>query len=180
MEVQHFSSAESAKKIIERGLRTRNRAKAGLKSVMRNHGLMEWVSVPWTNHKTADNDAFNDLTVNFSLWVLHILAGNKHEITWSPYSYLGNETLVRRPCLPLSIVEPRMESAAASESRDIVHHQGTVSNKREAPSNVVIATASRVHSELEEDVAASFAKEDEFSLTQVRLLQPSRLLLSCH
>ena len=60
---------------------------------------MEYVIVPWKNHRTGNVDEYEDLTVNFSLWVLHILAGNSHDVDWN-YPGLVEEILVQHPCLP--------------------------------------------------------------------------------
>lgn len=60
---------------------------------------MEYVVVPWRNHRTGNVDEYEELTVNFSLWILHILAGNSHEVDWR-YPGLVEEILVQQPCLP--------------------------------------------------------------------------------
>ncbi|KAI9150000.1 hypothetical protein HJFPF1_09750 [Paramyrothecium foliicola] len=66
---------------------------------LRTNGLMEYVVVPWRNHKAHGTGEYLELTVNFSLWVLHILAGNNHEVDWS-YKRLVDELLVPGPCSP--------------------------------------------------------------------------------
>ncbi|KAI9149998.1 kinase-like protein [Paramyrothecium foliicola] len=76
---------------------------ADLQQVLCDQGLMEWVSVPWEIHRRDDIEDFQDLTINFSLWVLHILAGNRHEVDWQ-YLPLGEETLVQHSCVAMDTI----------------------------------------------------------------------------
>lgn len=55
-------------------------------------GLLEYISVPWKNHRSGDPEKYKDLTVNLALWFIHILAGNDYEISWD-YGALISETL---------------------------------------------------------------------------------------
>jgi hypothetical protein len=55
---------------------------------------MEYVSIPWDDtQKGKDNDP-KRLTMNLSLWFIHILAGNEHEVALE-YGELRNEMLVQ-------------------------------------------------------------------------------------
>src|SRR3569833_1312213 len=66
---------------------------AGVKQSMTDNGLMEYISIPWSNHRgNGSVEDYKDLTVNFALWVLHILAGNGHKIDWD-YGPLKDERL---------------------------------------------------------------------------------------
>ena len=63
-----------------------------LKKRLATDGLMEYVSVPWDNHRSGDPEKYKDLTVNLALWFIHILAGNRHEISWD-YDALTSKKL---------------------------------------------------------------------------------------
>lgn len=65
---------------------------------LKRNGVMEYVSIPWDNTKTGKSNYSQGLTINLSLWFIHILAGNEHEVAWE-YGELRNETLVRQPCI---------------------------------------------------------------------------------
>ena len=58
---------------------------------------MEYVSIPWENHRKNDSDNHGALTVNLALWFVHILAGNAHELAWS-YDDLWKEKLTTGAC----------------------------------------------------------------------------------
>lgn len=63
---------------------------------MIEHGRLEYKSVRWGAHRDSQQslDDFHHLTVNLSLWVLFILAGNNSQIGWD-YKPLEQECLVR-------------------------------------------------------------------------------------
>lgn len=65
---------------------------------------MEYVSIPWKHGTDENNDQYKKLTVNLALWVLHILAGNHHQIL-GDYPDLHAEKLV----LPVSPSENTRE-----------------------------------------------------------------------
>ncbi|PVH98883.1 hypothetical protein DM02DRAFT_729598 [Periconia macrospinosa] len=49
-------------------------------------GLLEWVSVPWCNGRTADGHEVEDgngMSVNTALWCLHLLAFADNSIKWT-------------------------------------------------------------------------------------------------
>ncbi|PHH91464.1 hypothetical protein CDD83_365 [Cordyceps sp. RAO-2017] len=68
-----------------------------LERSLREDGLMEYVSIPWASDETQDADSDGTLTVNLALWLVHILAGNHHEVDWS-YCPLASETLATKAC----------------------------------------------------------------------------------
>jgi hypothetical protein len=57
---------------------------------------MEYQVIPWEMHRPTGQEGFRELTVNFSLWVLHILAGNAHEVDWN-YIPLAKEQIITHP-----------------------------------------------------------------------------------
>lgn len=59
-------------------------------------GLMEFVSIPWTNHRNPDDSSEKIWTINLALWFVHILAGNRFEAARS-YDSLITETLGTAP-----------------------------------------------------------------------------------
>lgn len=66
-----------------------------IKDWMTQHGRLEYKSIRWGVHRNAEQslDDFRELTVNLSLWVLFILAGNSSYIEWG-YKPLEEECLV--------------------------------------------------------------------------------------
>jgi hypothetical protein len=92
-----------------------------IKKVLKNDGLMEYKIIPWKTHRVGDCETFKELTINFSLWVLHILAGNAHEVKWE-YDPLHMETLVPQPCPPpspqLGALTPSMNEAGERDPAD--------------------------------------------------------------
>lgn len=67
-----------------------------IRDSMIEHGRLEYKSVRWRVHRDPQQslDDFHHLTVNLSLWVLFILAGNNWKLGWS-YIPLEQEYLVR-------------------------------------------------------------------------------------
>ncbi|KAI8663384.1 hypothetical protein NCS57_00939200 [Fusarium keratoplasticum] len=55
-------------------------------------GLMEYISIPWANHRQGDLESHETWTINLALWFMHILVGNKYEVCWR-YDRLQDETL---------------------------------------------------------------------------------------
>ena len=55
-----------------------------VQELMIEHGLLEYKSIQWGAHRDAEQspDDFRELTVNLSLWILFILAGNSWQIGW--------------------------------------------------------------------------------------------------
>ncbi|KAM0440766.1 hypothetical protein ACHAPT_000067 [Fusarium lateritium] len=49
---------------------------------LRDDGLLEYVSIPWTNHHQGDFNNYKGLTVNLAMWFVHILAGNRYWVDW--------------------------------------------------------------------------------------------------
>ncbi|KAI1274740.1 hypothetical protein F5Y07DRAFT_204659 [Xylaria sp. FL0933] len=64
-----------------------------LTSSLISHGLMEWKSIKWSEHRQqGENEEYRELTTSMALWVMHILAGNDNEIRQG-YSPLIDEKL---------------------------------------------------------------------------------------
>jgi hypothetical protein len=100
---------------------------------------MEYVSIPWENHKRRDSDHYNSLTVNLALWFVHILAGNAHEVGWS-YPDLWEEQLTTGACAA-SRSSDDSESEPDSEASEPPQKQGSLrlgshSRKRRRDSDV--------------------------------------------
>lgn len=56
---------------------------AELKQALKDRGLMEYKSIPWEAHRAEQSiDEYRELTMNLSLWCLHVLAGSNYEIQW--------------------------------------------------------------------------------------------------
>jgi hypothetical protein len=89
---------------------SREEQKAMQRSLNR-YGLMEYQAIPWSTYRKGDCDNFHDLTVNFSLFVLHVLAGNAHDIKWE-YADLLDEALVPQPC---SLPQPETPGLTPTE-----------------------------------------------------------------
>ncbi|KAI9148964.1 putative endo-beta-1,4-glucanase D [Paramyrothecium foliicola] len=58
-------------------------------------GLMEYVSIPWSNHCEGSLDEHASWTVNLALWFMHILIGKRYEVSWE-YRDLKDEELATR------------------------------------------------------------------------------------
>ncbi|CAM1505187.1 Fc.00g108240.m01.CDS01 [Cosmosporella sp. VM-42] len=56
------------------------------------NGLMEYISIPWGNHRQGDVETHETWTINLALWFLHVLAGNSYEAGWE-YGSLKDERL---------------------------------------------------------------------------------------
>lgn len=55
-----------------------------LKQTMKDHGLMEYKSIPWSEYRNEESmDEYRQLTMNLSLWCIHVLAGSNHELRWT-------------------------------------------------------------------------------------------------
>ncbi|KAL7629019.1 hypothetical protein AAE478_000537 [Parahypoxylon ruwenzoriense] len=67
-----------------------------LLQALHDHGLMEYKSIPWSAHGDGKDPTYHkELTVNLTLWILHVLAGNNHKVGWD-YLPLHKETLRKR------------------------------------------------------------------------------------
>ncbi|KAH7302833.1 hypothetical protein B0I35DRAFT_214745 [Stachybotrys elegans] len=96
-----------------------NRQRAQVVEALRDRGLMEYKVIPWTNYRSEDSGdlhKFEELTINFSLWVLHILAGNSHEVQWN-YGSLTEELLTRQACSLHTVEAPFATSFTETSSR---------------------------------------------------------------
>ena len=73
-------------------------ASTTLQSELRFNGLMEYKVIPWAKHRPANSSLphnasdYKDLTINLSLWILFLLAGNNCNLDWN-YEPLGDEML---------------------------------------------------------------------------------------
>ncbi|KAI0408665.1 hypothetical protein F4802DRAFT_359759 [Xylaria palmicola] len=87
-----------------------------LDTSMREHGLMEWKSIKWSAHREeGEPEEYRELTMNMALWILHVLAGNDHDIK-EAYNPLKKEKVKRPPpTLPPSPVSTIAFSATESE-----------------------------------------------------------------
>jgi hypothetical protein len=123
---------------------------------------MEYVSVPWDNHRSGDPDKYKDLTVNLALWFIHILAGNRHEISWD-YGALTSE----KPATELNT------SFTAPTSSQVAADPGKLAESREEPISWGLRSFSRKRkrNEPHEDVIHySFSESQQFA-TQVFVFQ---------
>ena len=129
-----------------------------LKQRLATDGLMEYVSVPWGNHRSGDPDKYKDLTVNLALWFIHVLAGNRHEISWD-YGALTSEKPAKE--LNTSVTAPTIYQAASGPRKS--------AESREEPVSWVLRSFSkkRKKNEPHEDVIHySFSESQQFA-TQV-------------
>ncbi|KAH7304323.1 hypothetical protein B0I35DRAFT_363556 [Stachybotrys elegans] len=60
-----------------------------LESKLISDGMMEFVSIPWSNYYIGPQETLNDWTVNLALWFVHVLAGDEFEASWT-YSPLAS------------------------------------------------------------------------------------------
>jgi myo-inositol-1-phosphate synthase len=44
---------------------------------------MEYISIPWGNHRPDRSKNYNEWTVSLALWFVHVLAGDEHEVEWA-------------------------------------------------------------------------------------------------
>ncbi|KAF4981718.1 hypothetical protein FZEAL_2520 [Fusarium zealandicum] len=80
------------------------RGKNVLQRQLMTNGIMEYISIPWTNHRQGDMDSHGTWTINLALWFMHILVGNNYEACWQ-YDCLKDETLAALDSSALA-VEP--------------------------------------------------------------------------
>ena len=97
-------------------------------------GMMEYVSVPWDNHRSQGVEEFRDMTINLALWFIHILAGNGHESSWD-YNALVAEELRSKPdsaVLVLTTPEVTLRREGSSQIRrePLLHSLPSLSRKR--------------------------------------------------
>ncbi|WAO84048.1 Hypothetical protein NCS54_00125200 [Fusarium falciforme] len=79
-------------------------------------GLLEYVSIPWTNHHQGDLGSYKDLTVNLALWFVHVLAGNRYWVDWRYCPLTAEERQVGR--LSEATTEPSFESRESDDESD--------------------------------------------------------------
>ncbi|KAK0618901.1 hypothetical protein B0T14DRAFT_197781 [Immersiella caudata] len=111
---------------------------------LRYNGLVEYKAIPWGNHCSliaGQVGSYQNLTVNLSLWILSILAGNNSDPGWN-YQPLDKEPL-------------RGDQAAAAESNSDNDHSHETSTEL-ADS----AMSSFCFSEPAQSVTASFSRRD--------------------
>jgi hypothetical protein len=129
-----------------------------LKKRLATDGLMEYVSVPWDNHRRGDPDKYKDLTINLALWFIHILAGNRHEISWD-YGALASEKPTTE--LNTSFTAPTTSQAASGPEKL------TESRGEPVPWGLRSFSKKRKRNEPHEDVIHhSFSESQQFA-TQV-------------
>jgi hypothetical protein len=95
----------------------KERFEGEIKKAMRNNGLMEFKVIPWNSHMVGEPEKFQELTVNFALWVLHVLAGNAYRLDWS-YQPLVKETLVQGPCPVVDLSAKATDSKGKSQGNE--------------------------------------------------------------
>ncbi|KAI8688677.1 hypothetical protein NCS55_00121900 [Fusarium keratoplasticum] len=83
---------------------------------LRDDGLLEYVSIPWTNHYQGDIDSYKDLTANLALWFVHVLAGNRYWVDWRYSPLTAEEPQVGR--LSEATTEPSFESRESDDESD--------------------------------------------------------------
>ena len=44
---------------------------------------MEYISIPWGNHRPGRSKKYNEWTVSLALWFVHVLAGYEHGVKWA-------------------------------------------------------------------------------------------------
>ncbi|TGJ86635.1 hypothetical protein E0Z10_g2102 [Xylaria hypoxylon] len=69
------------------------RTEQKLNEMLYYHGVMEYAIIPWGNYRTKGK--YENMTINLSLWVLCILAGQDYRPDWS-YKALSEERLIVR------------------------------------------------------------------------------------
>ncbi|CAG9986694.1 unnamed protein product [Clonostachys byssicola] len=88
-----------------------------LRRRMQHNALLEYVSIPWSNHCQGEPKAYNEWTINLALWFMHVAAGHSSRIQWS-YPPLVEET-----ALPLKHL--RLQGQALSPvEEDAGDHSG--------------------------------------------------------
>ncbi len=94
---------------------------------------MEYVSIPWDNHRSGEPDEYEELTVNLALWFIHILAGNHPKVAWD-YVDLASEKLTREYSVPILSPEiPHIEHSLEPPGeldQDPSQDPGSFSRKR--------------------------------------------------
>ena len=82
---------------------------------------MEYVCVPWANHRRGNATTGSGWTINLVLWYLHILAGNDYKIKWKYRSLIDETLLTSTEITPLSPPSTSSTLDIASEEDHEAH-----------------------------------------------------------
>jgi len=119
---------------------------------LKYNGLVEYKAIPWENHcslvAAGQERSYRNLTVNLSLWILSILAGNNSDPGWN-YQPLDKELLRGN------------QATAAQSNSDNDHGHETATEPADS------AMSSFCFSEPAQSVTASFSRRDLSEKMQV-------------
>ena len=79
-------------------------------------GVMEYVSVPWDNHRCGGSGEHTGWTMNLALWFVHVLTGNGHEVLWD-YDALASLTLNPELHTPIAAPATTEDALGREDSR---------------------------------------------------------------
>ena len=123
---------------------------------------MEYISIPWDNHRQGDVGSHDIWTVNLALWVVHILAGNNYKAGWR-YDALENERVPipaetrNDPALILAEEGTDEEREREDEGEEVESNHSDDSD-RTAPFDIGYLTKRKRDSDTEDGYHLSFSK----------------------
>lgn len=53
-----------------------------MEQALRSNGLLQYVSIPWSEYSRNKAEVPNNWTINLALWFMHILAGGESAVDW--------------------------------------------------------------------------------------------------
>ncbi|KAI9150360.1 hypothetical protein HJFPF1_10126 [Paramyrothecium foliicola] len=78
---------------------TPRREQPALQDGLIQNGLMEWASIPWSNHCESDFDNYRSWTVNLGMWFLHVLVGSDYRVDWRYDAIDGHPSNASNPAV---------------------------------------------------------------------------------
>lgn len=125
-------TARSLGKVSEAVAAQSGERSTALQHELRYNGLVEYKAIPWTSHWSRageEVDSFRDLTINLSLWILCILAGNNCSPDWD-YIPLVDEPLRPKEVGQGNVFTERMAQGEAynEDETDVAPSQSTLSS----------------------------------------------------
>lgn len=126
-------------------------------------GVMEYVSVPWDNHRRRDSEEYTSWTMNLALWFVHVLTGNGHEVSWN-YDALVSLTLNPELHTPI---------AAPATAEDALAREDSSQSQQESLSRgLQYCSRKRGRDALDEDAIHYSFSESRVFATQVLMFKP--------
>lgn len=122
---------------------------------MTTNGLLEFVTVPWSNYNKSDINNYDNLTINLALWFVHVLAGNNHKVDWG-YPGLREES-------PKAKIPARNSSPLPVEENAACDSEPPESEALSSPNISFSARKRKWISEAADPIQLSFSYDPQFS-----------------